>query len=179
MQIAPEQGQFLQFLVQLIGARKVLEIGVFMGYSAAWVAQGIEPGGRLIACEISEEYASMARHTWREAGVEDRVELRLGPALASLDALLAEGQAGSFDMAFIDADKPNYGNYYEKALELVRPRGLIAADNVLWNGTVADSSAHDEETEAMRAFNRKLREDRRVALTIVTIGDGLTLACKL
>jgi len=179
LQISPEQGQFLQFLARLTGARKALEVGVFMGYSAAWVALGLEPGGKLIACDISEEYAAMARRTWQAAGVEDRVELRLGPALGSLDALLAEGQAGTFDMAFIDADKGNYSNYYERALELLRRGGLMAADNVLLHGRVAAPDDREADTEAIRAFNRKLHQDRRVALTMVTIGDGLSVACKL
>jgi caffeoyl-CoA O-methyltransferase len=179
LQISPEQGQFLQFLARLTGARKALEVGVFMGYSAAWVALGLAPGGKLIACEISREYAAVARDTWQAAGVEDRVELRLGPALGSLDALLAEGQAGSFDMAFIDADKGNYSNYYERALELLRRGGLIAADNVLLHGRVAAPDDREADTEAIRAFNRKLHEDRRVAMTMVTVGDGLSVACKL
>jgi len=179
LQISPEQGQFLQFLARLTGARKALEVGVFMGYSAAWVALALEPGGKLIACDISEEYAAMARRTWQAAGVEDRVELRLGPALGSLDALLAEGQAGTFDMAFIDADKGNYSNYYERALELLRRGGLIAADNVLLHGRVAAPDDREADTEAIRAFNRKLHQDRRVAMTMVTIGDGLSVACKL
>jgi predicted O-methyltransferase YrrM len=179
LQISPEQGQFLQFLARLTGARKALEVGVFMGYSAAWVALGLEPGGKLIACDISEEYAAMARRTWQAAGVEDRVELRMGPALESLDALLAEGQAGTFDMAFIDADKGNYSNYYERALELLRRGGLIAADNVLLHGRVVAPDDREADTEAIRAFNRKLHEDRRVAMTIVTLGDGLSVACKL
>jgi caffeoyl-CoA O-methyltransferase len=179
LQISPEQGQFLQFLARVTGARKALEVGVFMGYSAAWVALGLAPGGKLIACDINEEYAAMARRTWQAAGVEDRVELRLGPALGSLDALLAEGHAGTFDMAFIDADKGNYSNYYERALELLRRGGLMAADNVLLHGRVVAPDDREADTEAIRAFNRKLHEDRRVAMTIVTLGDGLSVACKL
>ncbi|HUK16514.1 MAG TPA: class I SAM-dependent methyltransferase [Bryobacteraceae bacterium] len=179
MQISPEQGQFLHVMARLAGARKTLEIGVFMGYSSTWVALALPPGGTLVACDRSEEYAAIARRTWREAGVEDRIELRLGPALKSLEALLAEGQAASFDFAFIDADKGNYANYYERALALLRPGGLIAVDNVLWDGTVADPNNREPDTEAIRAFNRMLRDDRRVVSTLATIGDGLALACKL
>jgi caffeoyl-CoA O-methyltransferase len=179
MQIAPEQGQFLHVLVKLIHARKALEIGVFMGYSSSWVALAMPLGSRLVACESSPEYAAIARGTWKAAGVDDSVELRLGPALDSLQRLLAEGHAGTFDFAFIDADKANYSNYYDLAYELVKPGGLIAADNTLWDGDVADPAVHDADTEAIRAFNRKLHADSRVALTLATIGDGVTLACKL
>ena len=179
MQIAPEQGQFLNFLVHILDVRDALEIGVFMGYSSAWVAQALPPDGKLIACEANREYAAIARRTWEAAGVADRIELRLAPALESLDALLAEDRAGSFDFVFIDADKANYLNYYERALALLRPGGLVAADNVLWHETVVDPGNHSADTEAIRAFNRALHDDPRVALTLVTIGDGLTLACKL
>ena len=179
MQIAPEQGQFLHVLVKLIHARKALEIGVFMGYSSSWVALAMPLGRHLVVCEASQEYAAMARNTWKAVGVDDSVELRLGPALDSLNRLLAEGHAGTFDFAFIDADKANYSNYYDLAYELVKPGGLIAADNTLWDGNVADPAVHDADTEAIRAFNRKLYADSRVALTLATIGDGVTLACKL
>jgi caffeoyl-CoA O-methyltransferase len=179
MQTSPEQGQFLHLMARLTGARKTLEIGVFMGYSSTWVALALPPGGKVIACDVSEEYTSRARETWREAGVEDKVDLRLAPALATLQALLDSGQAGSFDFAFIDADKANYSNYYERALALLRPGGLIAADNVLWNGNVVNPDDTDTDTEAIRAFNRKLYEDPRIALSLAPIGDGLTLACKL
>ena len=179
MQISPEQGQFLHVLVKLIHARKALEIGVFMGYSSSWIALAMPVGSRLVACEASQEYAAIARSTWKTVGVEDRVELRLGPALDSLSRLLAEGHGGTFDFAFIDADKANYSNYYDLAYELVKPGGIIAADNTLWDGDVADPAVHDADTEAIRAFNRKLHADSRVALTLATIGDGVTLACKL
>lgn len=179
MQTSPEQGQFLHTLARIVGARRVLEVGTFMGYSSTWMALALPADGHLIACDVSEEYTARARQTWREAGVAERVELRLAPALQSLDAQIAGGGAGSFDMAFIDADKGNYAGYYDRAMTLVRPRGVIAIDNVLWDGKVADESEHDAETEAIRAFNRKLHDDPRIALTIVPLGDGLTLACKL
>ena len=179
MQIAPEQGQFLHFLTKLIGARNVLEIGVFMGYSSSWIALALPPGGKIIACDVSEEYTAIARNTWREAGVEDKIALRVAPALETLDGLIAAGQAGTFDLAFIDADKSNYSNYYERALELVRKGGLIAADNTLWDGRVIDPKVTDADTEAIRAFNSNLKTDARIALTLATIGDGVTLACKL
>ena len=179
LQIGPQQGQFLNLLAHLTDARKALEVGVFMGYSSSWIALGLRPGGRLIACDVNEEFAAAARKTWHEAGVEDRIELRLAPALDSLDALIAEGHGGSFDFVFIDADKKNYINYYERALRLVRPGGLIAADNVLWDGDVADPDNHDPDTQAIRDFNRHLRADRRIAFCIATTGDGIALAVKL
>jgi caffeoyl-CoA O-methyltransferase len=178
-QISPEQGQFLHFMIRVIGAVKALEVGVFMGYSSTWMALALGPGGKLTGCDISQEYTTRARETWREAGVEDRIELRLGPALATLDELIASGAAGTFDFAFIDADKENYRNYYERALTLLRPGGIIAADNVLWRGDVANPLERDPETEAIRAFNRKLRDDFRIALSLVAMGDGLSLALKL
>jgi caffeoyl-CoA O-methyltransferase len=143
------------------------------------VALALPAGGRIIACDQSEEYTAQARQLWRAAGVEDKIELRLAPAIDTLDALIAEGHSGTFDFAFIDADKANYVNYYDRAMVLVRPGGLIAADNVLWEGDVTDASKTDAETEAIRAFNRKLQADDRVTLSIVPLGDGLTLACKL
>jgi caffeoyl-CoA O-methyltransferase len=179
MQISPEQGQFLHLMARLVGARKALEVGVFLGYSSTWVALALPPGGKVVACDVNQEYAAAAQRTWKEAGVEGRVELRLGPALQSLDALLADGQAGTFDFAFLDADKSNYSNYYERALKLVRPGGLIAIDNVLWDGAVANPNDHEKDTEAIRAINRMLPDDRRVVSTLATIGDGIALACKL
>ena len=179
MQTAPEQGQFLHLLARILGARKTLEVGVLMGYSSTWVALALPPGGKVVACDRDAEYMARARRTWREAGVEDKIELRLAPALDSLDALVAEGDAGTFDLAFIDADKANYANYYERSLVLLRPGGLIAVDNVLWHGRPVDPHDHTVDTEAMRAFNRKLHADERVALSLVTMGDGLALACKL
>ena len=179
MQTSPEQGQFLHLLARLTGAKKALEVGVFLGYSSTWVALALPADGRIIACDQSEEYTAQARQLWRAAGVEDKIELRLAPAIDTLDALIAEGHSGTFDFAFIDADKANYVNYYDRAMVLVRPGGLIAADNVLWEGDVTDASKTDAETEAIRAFNRKLQADDRVTLSIVPLGDGLTLACKL
>ena len=179
MQTSPEQGQFLHWTARAIGAKRTLEVGVFMGYSSTWVALALPPGGKVIACDLSEEYTRRARQTWKDAAVEDRVDLRLGPALETLDALIADGEEGTFDFAFIDADKKNYANYYERALKLIRRGGSIAVDNVLWDGTVIDPSDQDPDTEAIRAFNRKLHTDTRIAITMATIGDGLTLACKL
>lgn len=179
MQIAPEQGQFLQLMSRLSGARKALEIGVFMGYSSTWVALALPPGGRLIACDSSEEYTAIARRTWAEAGVEDRIELRLGPALATLDALLREGHGGTFDFIFIDADKGGYVDYYDRSMALLRQGGLIVADNVLRHGTPADPDDHEPDTEAIRAFNRCLHGDPRIALSMATMGDGFALAYKL
>jgi predicted O-methyltransferase YrrM len=179
MQTGPEQGQFLHFLARAVGARKALEIGVFMGYSSTWVALAIPPGGKIIACDVSEEYTARARRTWREAGVEDKIDLRIRPALETLDGLLAEGLAGTFDFAFIDADKSNYWNYYERSLALIRTGGVIVIDNVLWHGDVLDLEDHSRDTEAIREFNHKIHADGRVALSLATIGDGLMLACKL
>jgi predicted O-methyltransferase YrrM len=179
MQTSPEQGQFLHLLARVLGARRTLEVGVFMGYSSTWVALALPPDGKVVACDVNEEYTARARRTWSEAGVEDRIELRLAPALETLDGLIAGGQAGAFDFAFIDADKSNYANYYERALALLRKGGLVAIDNVLWDGKVIDSAVNDKDTEAIRAFNRKLHDDPRVAISMATMGDGLTLACKL
>jgi caffeoyl-CoA O-methyltransferase len=179
LQIGPEQGQFLHLLARILGARKTLEVGVFLGYSSTWVALALPPGGKLVACDRNAEYVARARRTWREAGVEDKIELRLAPALETLDALLAEGHAGAFDLAFIDADKANYANYYERSLALVRTGGLIVVDNVLWHARPLDPNDHTVDTKAIRAFNRKLHTDRRVALSVVTMGDGLALAYKL
>jgi caffeoyl-CoA O-methyltransferase len=179
LQIGPEQGQFLHLLARILGARKTLEVGVLMGYSSTWVALALPTGGEVVACDRNAEYMARARRTWREAGVEDRIEARLGPALETLDALLAEGQAGTFDLAFIDADKGNYASYYERSLELLRAGGLIVVDNVLWHGRPLDRNDHTVDTRAIRAFNRKLHADQRVALSMVTMGDGLTLALKL
>ena len=179
MQIAPEQGQFLHLLARLAGARNALEIGVFMGYSSSWVALALPAGGKIIACDVNEEFTTRARRTWREAGVESKIDLRLRPALETLDELLASGRAGTFDFAFIDADKANYWNYYERVIQLVRAGGLIVIDNVLWHGAVVDEADTSRDTVAIREFNRKVHADPRVMVSLVTIGDGLMLACKL
>ncbi|HWQ39455.1 MAG TPA: class I SAM-dependent methyltransferase [Burkholderiales bacterium] len=178
MQIAPEQGQFLQLLVRMLRVKRALEVGVFTGYSSLAVALAMPHDGRLVACDLSEEWTSVARRYWKEAGVERKIELRLAPALQTLDAMLTVGEAGTYDYAFIDADKVNYLNYYERVLRLLRPGGLIAVDNTLWNGAVADRRKRDEDTEAIRAFNRHLHSDSRIFLSLVPIGDGLTLALK-
>jgi predicted O-methyltransferase YrrM len=179
LQTSPEQGQFLHLMARAVAARKTLEVGVFMGYSSTWVALALPPGGRVVACDLSEEFIARARRTWREAGVEDKIDLRMGPALNTLDNLIARGEAGTFDLAFIDADKGNYANYYERALTLLRPGGMAIIDNVLWKGAVVDPEDHEPDTESIRAFNLKLHADPRVALSMATMGDGLTLACKL
>jgi len=175
MQIAPEQGQFMAFLAELIGARRTLEIGTFTGYSALCVALALPPEGRLTACDINPDYAAVADRYWTRAGVREKIDLRLAPALETLDALLTSGQADSYDFAFIDADKQNYDAYYERALSLVRPGGLIAIDNVLWGGQVADPTDHDPETVEIRKLNAKIRNDQRVSMSLVPIGDGLML----
>jgi caffeoyl-CoA O-methyltransferase len=178
MQIAPEQGAFMGLLVRLLGARKALEIGVFTGYSAMVVAKAMGPGGKVLALDVSEEYTAVARRHWAKAGIADRIELRIRPAAESLKELLETGGADTFDFAFIDADKTNYGTYYEHALKLVRPGGLIAIDNVLWNGQVIDRSDESADTVAIRALNKKVHEDKRVEAVLVPIADGLTLALK-
>ncbi|MFO7314869.1 O-methyltransferase [Rhodothermus marinus] len=176
MQIAPEQGQFMALLARLIGARRALEIGVFTGYSALWVALALPPDGQLIACEVNEAYTAVARRYWEAAGVADRIALRLGPALKTLEALLAEGAAGTFDLVFIDADKETYDAYYERALELVRPGGLILLDNLLMGGRVADPAHREPPVEAIRRLNEKLCRDPRVDYALLPIADGLGLA---
>jgi caffeoyl-CoA O-methyltransferase len=178
MQISPEQGQFMALLVELTGAKKTLEIGTFTGYSSLAVARALPEGGKVYACDISKEYTDVARKYWAKAGLADRIELRLGPAIDTARALIGEGHAGSFDFAFIDADKSNYDGYYEAAIQLLRPGGLIAIDNVLWNGKVADPARKDADTEAIRTLNAKLRDDPRVTISMVPIGDGLMLARK-
>lgn len=178
MQIAPEQAQFLALLARLTGARRTLDIGVFTGYSALAVARALPDGGRVVALDVSEEWTAIARRYWQEAGVSDRIDLRISPALESLDALIADGEQGAFDFAFIDADKQNYTAYYERCLELMRPGGVIAVDNVLWSGSVADPGNNDPDTEAIREFNRALYGDERIDLSLVPIADGLTLAVK-
>ena len=179
MQIGPDEGALLAFLVRLIGARKALEVGTFTGYSALTVAAALPDDGTLIACDVSEEWTRIARRYWDEAGLSGRIDLRLGPAVETLATLEGAGAAGSFDFAFIDADKPSYDAYYEACLRLVRPGGLIAIDNALWDGAVADPAATDAETAAIRALNAKVRDDARVEACLLTVGDGVMLARKL
>jgi len=179
MQIAPDQGQFMAFLCRLIGARRTLEVGVFTGYSSLSVALALPDDGGIVALDISDEWTSVARRYWEAAGVANKIDLRLGPALDTLDALLTEEGENRFDFAFIDADKENYGGYYERCLRLIRPGGIVAIDNVLWNGKVADPETRDADTEAIRALNCALRDDKRIDLSLVPIADGLTLARKL
>jgi caffeoyl-CoA O-methyltransferase len=179
MQISPEQGQLMALLVRLLGARKTLEVGVFTGYSAMVVAKALGPKGKVVALDINEEFTAIARRHWAKAGIADRIDLRLQPATESLEALAAGGESNTFDFAFIDADKGNYDAYYEYALKLVRRGGLIAIDNVLWQGKVIDATDQTVDTVAIRAINQKIHDDRRVEASMVPIGDGLTLALKL
>ena len=178
MQISPEQGQFMQLLVKLMGARRCLEVGVFTGYSSLAVALGLPADGHILACDVSEEFTSVARRYWQEAGVAGKIELKLAPATETLDARLKAGEAGSYDLAFIDADKVNYANYYERILKLLRPGGLVLVDNVLWSGAVIDPDDQDEDTVAIREFNKSLHQDQRVDVSMLPVGDGLTLARK-
>ncbi len=176
MQIAVEEGAFLSLLVKLLGARRILEVGTFTGYSSTAMALAMPADGRMVCCDVSREYTDVARRTWSAAGVADRIELHLRPALETLDALLADGAAGTFDLAFIDADKGNYAGYYERALRLVRAGGLIAIDNVLWSGRVIDPADDDEDTLAIRALNEAIADDERVDVAMVPIADGVTVA---
>jgi predicted O-methyltransferase YrrM len=178
MQIAPEQGQFMALLVRLLGAKKTLELGVFTGYSTLVVALALPNDGKVVACDVSEEFTAIARRYWQQAGVADKIDLRIAPALETLDSLLAAGEAETFDFAFIDADKSNYYAYYERSLQLIRPGGLIAIDNVLWSGRVADPQVQDNRTSRIRDFNQKLHQDQRITLSLIPIADGLTLALK-
>jgi caffeoyl-CoA O-methyltransferase len=178
MQISPEVGQFMALLVEMLGARRTLEIGTFTGYSALWVASALPRGGRVVACDVSREYTDIAKRYWRRARLADKIDLRLGPALATLDGLIDDGEAGGFDFAFIDADKENYDGYYERCLALLRPGGVVAFDNVLWGGSVADPSRNTPETRALRRIARKVHKDPRVSISFLPIGDGLLLARK-
>ena len=177
MQVSPEQGQLMQLLVRILGARQAIEVGVFTGYSALAVALALPDDGHLLACDISDEYTAIGRPYWEAAGVAHKIELRLAPARATLDAQLAGGAAGRYDFAFIDADKTGYDVYYERCLSLLRPGGLVAIDNVLWGGSVA-RTAEDADTAALQALNSKLHRDERIDLAVLPIGDGLTLARK-
>jgi predicted O-methyltransferase YrrM len=175
MQIAPEQGAFLAMTVKLVGATRCLEVGTFTGYSALSVALALPADGRVVALDVSKEFTDRARRYWREAGVEAKIDLRLGPGVETLDAMIAAGEA-PFQFAFIDADKPNYDNYYERALKLMRPGGLILFDNMLWSGAVADPAVTDPDTSALRALNAKIHADQRVDMALATIGDGVMMA---
>ncbi len=178
MQIAPEQGPLLAMLVQMLGAKKCVEVGTFTGYSSLWVASVLPADGKLICCDVSQEFTALARKYWAKAGFESKIDLRLAPALQTLNELLAQGSSGQFDYAFIDADKANYDAYYEACLKLVRPGGLIVIDNTLWDGKVANPQVNDADTVAIRALNQKLHGDSRVSLSFLPFADGLTLALK-
>lgn len=178
MQIAADQGQFMAFLVKALGVRRVLEVGVFTGYSSTVMALALPEDGHITACDISEEFTAVARRYWEKAGVAAKVDLRIGPAVDTLDGLLADGNAGTYDFAFIDADKPNYIAYYERVLSLLKIGGVVAIDNVLWDGKVADRTVLDEQTIALRQLNEHIHRDERVDLCLVPIGDGVTLARK-
>jgi len=178
MQISPEQGQFMALLAELIGARRAIEVGTFTGYSALCVALALPADGKLITCDVSEEFTSVARRYWARAGVDGRIELRLAPAVDTLQGLIDGGGACSFDLAFIDADKKEYDDYYERILKLLRSGGLMMIDNVLWSGAVADGRRRDADTVALRALNEKLSTDKRISLSMLPLGDGLTLARK-
>jgi caffeoyl-CoA O-methyltransferase len=178
MQVPAEQGQFLALLVQATGARRCIEVGTFTGYSALAVALALPADGSLVCCDVSEEWTAVGRCYWERAGVAGKIDLRIAPALQTLDAMLTAGEAGTYDFAFIDADKPNYIPYYERCLKLVRVGGLIVFDNTLWSGAVADEADQSESTRALRALNDKLHRDERVAVSLLSIGDGVTLALK-
>ncbi len=178
MQISPDQGQLIALLIRLMSARRVLEIGVFTGYSSLTIALALPADGVLVACDISEEYTAIAKRYWRQAGVQSKIDLRIAPALETLDSLLESGQAETFDFAFVDADKANYANYYDRALKLLRPGGLMAIDNVLWSGRIADPQSTDKIVQTMRIFNEKVAQDDRVQVSLLPLGDGITLALK-
>ncbi len=178
MQISPEQGQFMQLLVKLIGARKILEVGVFTGYSTLSMALALLDDGQITACDISEEWTSMARQYWKKAGVDHKIELILNAASDTLEGLINAGDQEKYDLAFIDADKENYDTYYEYSLQLIRPGGLILIDNTLWNGRVLDTQSNDPDTNAIQQLNLKLHSDHRVDISLLPIGDGLTLLRK-
>lgn len=178
MQIAPEQGQFMALLIELMGAQRIIEVGVYTGYSSLVMALALPNEGQLIACDINDETGAIAQRYWQAAGVADKIDFRLGPALDTLDQLLHEEQANPFDFVFIDADKANYPHYYERALSLVRPGGLIVIDNVLWSGEVANPNNVESITKNIRAFNKKLASDDRIMISVLPLADGLTLARK-
>ena len=178
MQVSPEQGQFMSLLVELIGARKAVEVGTFTGYSALRVAQALPADGTLVCCDVSEEWTAVGKKYWEQAGVSDRISLRIGPAIDTLKVMRDAGEEGTFDFGFIDADKANYQSYYEHVIALLRTGGLLLIDNVLWGGSVANPDKTDEDTEAIRALNTFVHHDDRVSLSMLPVGDGLTLALK-
>jgi predicted O-methyltransferase YrrM len=178
MQISPEQGQLMALLAQAIGARRAIEIGTFTGYSALWVALALPADGKLVCCDVNAEWTAVGKPYWEKAGVTGKIDLRIAPATETLDRLLADGQAGAYDFAFIDADKTGYDGYYERCLKLLRRGGLIGIDNVLWGGDVADPKKRSADTRALRRLNDKLHHDERVSLSMLPLGDGLTLALK-
>ena len=179
MQISPEQGALMRVLVGMLGAKKCLEVGVFTGYSSLSVALALPAAGRIVACDVNREWTAVAQRYFERAGLSQKLDLRIAPALATLQSLIDGGEAGSFDFAFIDADKANYTGYYESCLALVRTGGLVAVDNALWEGKVADASVSDESTRAIRELNQRALGDARVRVSLVPIGDGLLLAQKL
>ena len=178
MQVSPEQGAFMALLIRLTSTRRAIEVGTFTGYSALVVAEALPADGRLVACDVSAEWTAIGRRHWAAAGVADKIDLKLAPAVETLDTLIAGGESGAFDFAFIDADKVNYDAYYERCLTLLRPGGAVAIDNVLWGGRVADAEHTDAATVAIRTLNEKVRGDARVDAAMLPIGDGLTLAVK-
>lgn len=179
MQISPEQSQFMSFLIRLMGVTKALEIGTFTGYSALSIARALPSNGQLVACDVSTEWTSIAKRYWKEAGVDNKIDLRIAPALTTLDEMIANGESGSYGFAFIDADKSNYVHYYERCLQLLQPGGVVGVDNTLWGGSVADPDKNDEDTAAIRVLNKTILEDERVDSSLIPIGDGLYLARKL
>lgn len=178
MQICPEQGALMGNLIRLIAAKKTIEVGTYTGYSAMAVALALPDDGEVVACDVSEEWTSVAKKAWEKAGIANKIDLQLAPASNTLDALLAEGKEGSFDFAFIDADKTNYQIYYELCLKLIRQGGVIVIDNVLWGGAVTDSNRNDADTEAIRDLNQFIATDERVSISMIPVGDGLTVAVK-
>ena len=178
MQISAHQGQQIELLARAIGARRAVEVGTFTGYSSLCIAAALPEDGKLWCCDVSADYTKVARRYWKEAGLERRIELTIGPALGTLDWLLAQGLAGQIDLTFVDANKDDYDGYYERCLKLVRPGGVVLIDNVLWGGSVADPAEVDRETQALRALNAKLKADRRIDLALFAVGDGMTCALK-
>ncbi len=178
-QVAREQAQFMALLAEINGTKRYLELGTFIGYGTLWMALAMPADGEIITCEIAHEFVAMGRKAWREAGIAHKIDVRLGPAIDTLDTLLDKGEAGKFDMAFIDADKPPYVEYYERCLELVRPGGLVLIDNVFWDGAVLDTRSNHGSTRAIRNLNNLVRDDKRVSISMLPLGDGLTIARKL